>query len=108
MGSISLLGLHIPQLVCLSKKQLRPPAHLIAAAAADKSQSQKRVESEISKLDTTEDTTREDVEQSVRQPVGRGAVSLGKPELSRQCLPTSECPRAVQARAGGPDLLRHH
>merc|ERR1712012_298803 len=111
MGSISLLGTRTPQLVCLfAKEQLRPPAHLRAAvaAAADKSQSQKRVESEISKLDTTKDTTLEDVEQSVRQPLSRGAVCLGKPELRGQSLPTPECPRAVQAGAGGPDLLPHH
>merc|ERR1711963_962131 len=59
-------------------------------------------------MGTTEATTCEDVEQSVRQPLSRGAVCLGKPELRRQCLPTPECPRAVQTGAGGADLLRHH
>merc|ERR1711963_193519 len=42
MGSISLLGTRTPQLVCLFQK---------AAAAADENCTQKRVESEISKLD---------------------------------------------------------
>merc|ERR1712018_806043 len=48
--SLCLVHEHHNLFVC-SKKQLRPPAHLIAAAAADENCTQKRVESEISKLD---------------------------------------------------------
>merc|ERR1712107_71600 len=56
MGSISLLGTRTPQLVCLFAKSScgRHTLEPAVAAAADESQNQERVESEISKLDTTE------------------------------------------------------